>query len=136
MTVAIPAVKPVVTGYGMNSISRPSRTIAHRDEDDSGHQARREQAVEAVLGDDRGEDDHERRGWPRDLELRPAEERHDEPGDDRRIEPMLRGTPTAMASAIESGSATMPTTTAGHRVGGSDASVYPLANDRRSATAS
>jgi hypothetical protein len=89
MTVAMPVVNPVVTGYGMNSIRRPRRASPHRDEEDAGHEPGRQQPREAVLGDDGREDDDERRGRPGDLELAAAEERHHEARDDRRVEPVL-----------------------------------------------
>ena len=90
ITVAMPVVKPVVTGYGMNLMSVPSRQAPIATSRSAGHEAGGEQAREPVLGDDGREDDDERRGRPRHLELAAAEERDGEPGEDRGVEPVLR----------------------------------------------
>ena len=89
MTVAMPAVKPVVTGCGMNWISRPSRATPIATSRKPAR-ARRQQAREALARHDRREDDDERRGRPRDLELRAAGQRDHDPRDDRRVQAVLR----------------------------------------------
>ncbi len=61
----------------------------HRDQKKAGHEAGREQACQAMLGDDRREDDHEGRRRTGHLELATAQQRDHRPRDDRRVEPLL-----------------------------------------------
>ena len=49
MTTAMPAVKPVVTGWGMNWMSRPSRSAPIAMQDDAGHHRGDQQPAEAEL---------------------------------------------------------------------------------------
>ena len=90
ITVAIPAVKPVVTGYGMNSMSSPRRATpiatsmtpamipaVSSPESPCLFTIGARMTTNAAVG-------------PGDLELAAAEERHDGAGDDRRVEAVLR----------------------------------------------
>ena len=90
ITTAIPAVKPVVTGYGMNSIRRPSAREAHGDQQDAGQHPGEEQSRKAVARRDRRQDHDESGRRTRDLESRAARERDDGAGDDGRVEAVLR----------------------------------------------
>ena len=90
MTTAMPAVKPVVTGKGTNSISfpipvapstmriTPAMAVAR---------SRPPRPKRAEIGTRIG---HEGGGRPRDLDARAAEERDDRAADDRGVEPVLR----------------------------------------------
>ena len=113
MITAIPLVNPVITGYGMNLIDRAE--LARRpndDEDHAGHERRDVQPVDAVLLDDAVDDDDERarrarrsaRASRRAREIR-------KPATIAVKSPRSGVTPLAMANAMASGSATMPTMT-------------------------
>ena len=62
----------------------------HRDEEHPCHHAGGQQSRETVLGDDGRENDHERGGRPRHLELAASEQRNGNTGEDRCVETMLR----------------------------------------------
>ena len=64
---AMPLVNPTTTGRGMNRTAEPMPVSAQSDEHDAGHQRAHEQAVDAVLGDDAGDDHDEGAGRPADL---------------------------------------------------------------------
>lgn len=83
---------------------------AHNHEQHAGDKRRRHQAVDAVGRDNAGHDGRERRRRSRDLHARAAEERDKEACDDGRVQALFRADAEAIASAIESGSATMATT--------------------------
>ena len=112
MMTAIPLVKPVTTGYGMNLIAAPKRARPRIDEEDAGEQRADRQAVDAVARDDSG-DDHRRRppsGPPIWTRLPPRNEMR-KPATAAVTRPRSGGTPEAIAKAIASGMATIPTTT-------------------------
>ena len=92
ITTAMPAVKPVVTGWGMNSMSRPAGS-AHGQEDEAGHHRGQEQPGHPETGGNRRQHHHERRGGPCHLGHRPAEKGDDRPGDDGRVQAVLRRHP-------------------------------------------
>ena len=74
-----------------NELDEPSQPEeSHRDEDQSRHRARDEEAADSEARHDGREDHHERGGGPRHLEARSAEQRHDRAGDDRGVEAVLR----------------------------------------------
>ena len=87
---AIPLVKPVTTGCGMNLITEPSFDDTDDDEDHAGHERRDDEAVDAELLHDAVDDDDERAGRSADLDARAAERRDEEAGDDRGVEPAIR----------------------------------------------
>ena len=58
----------------------------HDDQHDAGHHRAHEQAVDAVLRDDAGDDDDERAGRPGNLHARTAQRRDDEAGDDGAVD--------------------------------------------------
>ncbi len=102
----------VTTGYGMNLIAAPKRARPRIDEEDAGENRADREPIDPVAGDDAGDDDHERsRGAP---DLRrgclPAT-RSGRPATAAVTRPVSGGTPEAIAKAIASGMATMPTTT-------------------------
>ena len=116
---AIPLVKPVTTGYGMNLIAPPNRARPMDHEQDARHQRADRQSVDAVLCDDAVDDHDERARRPADLDAASAEKRDQEPGHDGGDRgPSRASTPEAIAKAIASGIATMPTTTPGLEIGG------------------
>ena len=86
----MPLVKPMTTGRGMKRTAVPSPVSAQQHQQDAGHHRAHEQAVDAVLGDDAGDDHDERAGRPADLEARAAERRDQEAGDDRAVDARLR----------------------------------------------
>src|SRR5690606_42110239 len=59
------------------------------DQDRAGHDRRDDQPVQPVRLDDPVDDHYERTGRAADLDARAAQERDQEPGDDRREEPAL-----------------------------------------------
>ena len=93
MMTAMPLVKPVMTGNGMNLIAPPSRARPKPIEHHAAHQRRDHQAVDAVLLDDAVDDHDERAGRPADLHPRAAERRDQEAGDDGRVEAAIRRDP-------------------------------------------
>ena len=82
---------------------------AHHDQHDAGHERRDDQSVDAVLLHDAVHDDDERAGRAADLHARAAERGDEKAGDDRGAEPAVGRDAAAMANAIASGIATMPT---------------------------
>ena len=89
MITAMPAVNPVMTGYGMNLIAPPSRARPSTMRITPGHERRDREAVDAVLLDDAVDDHDERAGRAADLHPRAAQRRDQEPGDDRGVEAAL-----------------------------------------------
>ena len=69
---AMPLVNPMTTGRGMNFTAEPMPVSAEDDEQDPGHHRAHEQAIDAVDGDDSGDDDDEGAGRTADLGSRSA----------------------------------------------------------------
>ena len=86
----MPLVKPIVTDRGMNrtAVPRPVRPIDN--EHHAGHRGAHQQAGDAELRDDAGDDDDERTGRAGDLAARTAERRNDNAGNDRRVDAGFR----------------------------------------------
>jgi len=95
---------------------------AHGEEEDARHQAGQEEPPHPEGVRDRGEDHDERRGGPGDLHPGAAEEGMRPPATIAVYRPCVGGTPEAMASAIERGRATTPTTAPAKRSRRSSAS--------------
>ena len=62
---------------------------AEQDQDHAGHAGGEQQAVDAVLGGDAGEDHDERAGRAGDLDAAAAEQRDHDAGDDRRVDALF-----------------------------------------------
>ncbi len=99
MTVPMPAVKPVVTGCGMNSMSWPRRPRPMRDQDEAAHQPRDQQSGHPEAGIDRRQDHDEGGRGPGDLGPRSAQGRHHDPGHDGGVKAVLRRDPDGDAPA-------------------------------------
>ena len=89
MRMAMPLVKPTMTGRGMNLTAVP-RPVSRGRQQNAGHEGADEQAVEAVAGEDAEDDDDEGAGGATDLVARAAEGGDGEAGDDRGVETGLR----------------------------------------------
>ena len=77
-----------------NELDHPAKPRqSDHDENDPGHQRRDHEAVDAVLGDDPGDEHHERARGPADLNPRAAEGRNEEAGNNPGIETALRRDP-------------------------------------------
>ena len=90
MSTAMPLVNPTTTGRGMNRTADPMPVAPSTTSMHAGHQRADEQAFDAVLRDDAGDDDDERAGRTADLQARAAEQRNQAAGDDRGVDAGLR----------------------------------------------
>ena len=90
MSTAMPLVKPITTGRGMNFTAVPMPVTPRTTRMHAGHHRAHEQAVDAVHGDDPGHDDHERAGGSADLSLRSAQRGDQKARDDGAVDAGLR----------------------------------------------
>ena len=86
----MPLVNPMTTGRGMNLTAEPRPVTPSTDQQNAGHDRAHEQAVDAVDGDDAGDDDDEGAGGSADLSPRAAEGRDQKSGDDGGVDSGLR----------------------------------------------
>jgi hypothetical protein len=89
--------------------ARTQSSDAHDDEQDAGHNGDHEEAVNAVRGDDAGDDDDEGAGGAADLSLGSAKGGDEEAGNNGAVDASLRCQSGAIAKAMASGRATRPT---------------------------
>jgi len=94
--------------YELDDGTQPCR--AECNENDAGHQGCDLQSGDAVLCRNDGQYRNERAGGPDTCMRVPPKRDVHQPRDNRRIQPLLRRAPEAIANAIARGSATTPTT--------------------------
>ena len=88
---AMPLVKPVTTGYGMNLIAPPKRARPMAISRTPAMSVQIVRPSTPYFCDDAVDDDDEGARRPADLDAAAAEKRDQEPGDDRGDEALLRG---------------------------------------------
>ena len=89
MMVAIPIVKPSITGQGMYASNRPTPANAAITISTPASTPTTIDGIGAVAGDDRHQHHRHRPGRSRDLDVRAAEDGRHDAGDDRRDQPRL-----------------------------------------------
>ena len=111
MMTAMPEVKPTITGFGNELDDSAELREAHRQQDDAGHQGRDLQTVDAVLGGDAREHATNAPVGPEICTRVPPNRAVTTPATMAVYRPCSGFAPEAIANAIASGNATMPTTT-------------------------
>jgi hypothetical protein len=87
---AMPLVKPMTMGRGMYFTAEPMPVSPMIDQNDSGHHGAHEQAIDAMSGDNPGDDDDKSSGRAADLGGRTAQSGNQKPGDDGAVNSGLR----------------------------------------------